>query len=158
MIFSNSFLALVFLGLVASVLVLLMERTEVGNDIRNERKRDQETVQRASNLTIQSVSQRHPYYRLDHILTAKILLESLIEKYTTKRLVEQALKLEAGKITELQSNIDYQLGKVREEIVEKIIQIDPNVDIELNSMAGLTRSRKKKSSRDKSASRSRRRN
>lgn len=143
---NNSLLAVSFMVLVVTVLILLMERNEVGRDIKDDRKRDQDMVQNASRLVIQSVTQTHIHFKLEHVVEAKALLQQLIEKYGTVRQLEKTLKLETGKAAELQSSIDYQYNKVCGLLMDKFIRVDPSLKLDLNGLAGLEKKAKKRRS------------
>lgn len=124
------FIVLVFINV-----MLAFQVYDDRSKTRDARLNQQEQVQRSAQLYVQSVTQSHPMFAYDHSKDAKTLLDDIISRYNGVTAAEKALKLPSGRIDSLRKKNDERLENMRDYIMEKVIELNPQLDMEENETA-----------------------
>jgi hypothetical protein len=143
--------ALIFVILIVVIIFLVFQVYENSNRCKETRVSQQDRMTKAARLMVQSATQNHPLFAFTHALEAKITIDEVINSHGGIILAERNLKLPKGRLEKLRHQIYQQYTDIETDVMEKVIERYPDLDVPENEDAGL---RKKK--RRRSAHRSRR--
>lgn len=143
---SKGLVALTFLILVVIIIFLAFQINDNSVRCREVRLSHQDRVTKAARLLLQSATQQHDLFAHAHAQEAKLILDDLIQEHGGVALAERNLKLPKGRLEHLRNQIDDQFNQKQAVIVDKLIQVHPQLDVPENEDAGLRR-RKYKNTR-----------
>ena len=146
---NEGFVSIVFVLLVVVVVFLGFTVNDHTKKTVNVIRKYQDQVQKAAKLIIQSTTQRHTLIGYDHAKESEILFRQVVEHFGSENEAEKVLKLQKGRMSVLRDEINNQLLYVTDELQQKLIVSDPDLDFTLNDTAGFTSRKKKRKSRRK---------
>jgi hypothetical protein len=142
--------ALIFVLLIVVIIFLMFQINDNANKCKESKVSQQERVTRAAKLIVQSSTQNHPLMSHEHALEAKVIIDDVISQNGGVISTEKALKLDKGRIENLRTQIYQQYQDVQTFIMEKIIEKQPDLDLDINEEAGLRKKKKKRKKVEKS--------
>ncbi len=111
---------------------------------RDEISLDQDRVQEAARLLLESVNTNHPFFKLSGIIESKIIMDELIKRHHGPLQAESRLGLQGrNQFHTLRKEINDYHSRVLQAYMDQIITLAPELNFEVNEIAGLTKSRKK---------------
>ena len=131
---------------VLSILVIVALSFQINDTYMRQREtrvKDQEDFVEANKLIIQSSTQQHPLFRYEFASKAKIYLDRIIYNNGGILNTEKNLGLAKGELDKIKAKIHGQHELLVENLMTKIIEVQPEFDQELNESAGLVRKRPK---------------
>jgi hypothetical protein len=143
---SKGLVALTFLILIVIIVFLAFQINDNSLRCREVRLSHQDRVTKAARLLLQSATQQHDLFAHEHAQEAKLILDDIIQEHGGISLAERNLKLPKGRLDHLRNQIYDQFNQKQALVMDKIIQVHPQLDVPENEEAGLRR-RKYKSSR-----------
>ncbi len=141
---------LLFLVIVILIIIsvfLAFQVNDNSNQCRLTLQSDQEKLTKASRMLLQSATQQHDLFGLEHAQEAKFIVDEIIYRHGGVNLAEKALKLPRGKLEELKAKIGKQFTDRQSAFMEKLVNIHPELDVSENADAGLDRRRRRSTKR-----------
>lgn len=146
--FSRGLVALTFFIFIIVIIFMMFQIQDNSNRCKDSRLKHQDMVTRAARLLVQSATQMHPMLANEHAIEAKIIIDQVIDDHGGVTVAEKDLKLPKGRLESLRAQIMDRYRDVQDFLMERVIQVQPELDVDINEDAGL-RKRKPTSSKKK---------
>lgn len=144
---SKGLVALIFLILVVIIIFLTFQIHDNSSRCREVRVSHQDKITKAARLLLQSATQQHDLFAHEHAQEAKLIIDDIIQEHGGVSLAERNLKLTKGRLENLRNQIYNQFNEKQAVVMDKLVQVYPQLDVPENEDAGL---RKKKSRKSRS--------
>lgn len=125
---------LLITSLIVNVVLFAEARNQKEHKIAQAQS-DQEQVTRAARLVIQSTTQEHPLFQLEHIQQAKLIIEQLQHKYGSIQEAQDVLGV--PELERLVGTVQVQYRDTMKECTQRLITHEPQFNFGLNREAGL---------------------
>lgn len=135
----QSVLAILFFFMAVVIVFLSFQVQNHQGECREQLKSDQDRLTRVARLLIQSSTQQHPLFALEHILEAKITLSELITYYGSIPALEEKL-MKKHQIQSLKIEVDTRYKDVVDFMMTQVVQQRPDLDWKVNELAELQKS------------------
>jgi len=135
--------ALIFVILVVIIIFLVFQIHDNSNRCKEGRVSQQDRVTKAARLLVQSATQNHPLFAHEHALEAKIIIDEVIQEHGGVILAERNLKLNKGRLENLRHQIYQQYTDIQTDVMDRIIEKYPELDVPENEDAGLRKKKKR---------------
>ena len=152
---TRGLVALLFVILIIVIIFLMFQIQDNSNKCKESRVSQQDRVTKAARLLVQSATQNHPLFAHEHALEAKILIDEVIQSHGGTLLAERNLKLNKGRLEHLRQQIYQQYSDIQTNVMERIIERHPELDLPENEDAGLRRRKRRPRHRDRDRDRKR---
>ena len=143
----------IFVVLVFTNVLLAVEVYNNTNSCRELKSTQQDKVQRAAQLYVQSQTQNRTTLAREDIIRAQVLIEDIKGAYGGIVSAEKALKLQSGSLESLERNVRERSEKLRIEANDAELLMRPELACEFDKMAGLGERKNLKKKKKKKKSR-----
>jgi hypothetical protein len=138
-----NFTAILFFCLTITLVIFAFQFQDNCRIRRDEVSLDQDRVQEAARLLLESVTTDHPFLKLTNIIESKIIMDELIKRHHGPLQAESRLGLEGRhEFQKLRKEIDTYHSHVIDGFMQVVVGNHPAFNFEFNELAGLTRPRK----------------
>lgn len=135
--YGQGLVALLFFVLVLMNIFLMFQVHDHHTRGRDLRTKDQETVQLAARLLVQSATQEHPLLAHEHAVEAKMLIKQVVDAHGGVLQTERDLKLPKGRLENLRAQVLDRHRDMQDILMSRIVEQAPELDFEANVDAGL---------------------
>jgi hypothetical protein len=132
----------VFFLMTIVILFLGFQVTEMNTRARRIGARAQTELTLAARLVVQSATQTHPLLSYQHAYEAKFILDRLMTTYDGPARLAKAVHLTEKQVHVLVAQVAEQNETVQSFIMEKIFEVSPELNVDINFTAGLLARRK----------------
>jgi len=145
---TKGLVALMFIIFVVIIIFLAFQVNDNSGRCREVRLSHQDKITKAARLLLQSATQQHDLFAHEHAQEAKLIIDDIIQEHGGVTLAEKNLKLTKGKLENLRNQIYNQFNEKQATIMDRVLQVYPDLNVPENEDAGLRR-KKRKSSKHK---------
>ncbi len=126
------------------IVILSFQVHDNYRNMRDEIITDQERVQEAARLLLESANTEHPFFKLTGIIESKLIMDELVKRHHGALKAESRLGLTGrNEFLKLRKQVNDYHTMVIQQFMEQIIAVAPHLDFDnVDEIAGLTKSRK----------------
>jgi len=135
----NGWVGFIVFAFSVIVSLLMVQLSDLNGRHRDGYVCDQELVGQVAKELVQSVTQSHPLLAYEHAIRAQEVLRGVLTRHGGAFVAGKNLRIEGDRLERLRQRVANQVVKIRDYLMEHVLEKEPTLNYEENVLAGITR-------------------